>query len=176
MVPMAREPLKPHPHKPVNVNDVKRREHEESGFNTKLAVLLTRLVGTMPTAYLFALLALCGFPALSAWLGSAVAIYVIWFSQTFLQLTFLPILSVGQSTLNRHQELQADEEYAKTLKIYHDTELLIKHYNTLLEEIDYLKNTIALMYGEQIKHTDLLSKTPVPTRRKTKQQEVTHDE
>lgn len=123
---------KPHPHKPMNVNSLVQLEHMTADINTRIAVALTRRVGSMWTAYLFACLALLGFPALSAVLGTEAAIYVTWLSQTFIQLTMLPILSVGQSVLGHHQELQADEMFHLTRKICHDNETLIEQNNKLI--------------------------------------------
>jgi len=108
-------------HRPCNVNEVHRTELSSS-FNQRLAVAITKATNSMVCAYAFAGLALLGFPALSAILGPEVAIYVVWFSQTFLQLTFLPVLSVGQGILSRHQELQSEEQFNTTQKTYADME------------------------------------------------------
>lgn len=69
-----------HPHVPRNPNTLHREEHQRSGFNQKLAVIITKMTGTMWAAYAFAFLAILGFPALAQWLGPLVAIYVIWLS------------------------------------------------------------------------------------------------
>ena len=44
----------PHEYQPRNVNRVMEAEKAAAGFNTKLAVALTKYTGTMWTAYLFA--------------------------------------------------------------------------------------------------------------------------
>lgn len=67
-------------------------------FNTRLAVLITNFVGSMPCAYLFAAIALIGLPGAVqqvASSGSALPL-VSWLAQTFLQLVLLSIIIVGQ--------------------------------------------------------------------------------
>lgn len=44
----------PHQYQPRNVNKLHAAEQAAAGFNTRLAVALTRHTGTMWTAYLFA--------------------------------------------------------------------------------------------------------------------------
>ena len=55
----------PRQHQPRNVNQLHKAEQAEAGVNTRIAVGLTKNVGTMWTAYSFAVLAvigLLGFP------------------------------------------------------------------------------------------------------------------
>jgi uncharacterized membrane protein len=120
---------KQHPHQPRNVNHVHAAEQAAAGFNTVLAVLLTRSVGTMFTAYAFLLLALLGLFGLLGWLNPFVFLLATWISQQFLQLVLLPIIMVGQNVLDRKAELQADEAYATTIKTYHELEQVSAHLN-----------------------------------------------
>ncbi|HVB73450.1 MAG TPA: hypothetical protein VNE38_07820 [Ktedonobacteraceae bacterium] len=53
-------PHNPSAHKPHNVNVLHKAELEASGTNTRIAVGLTKSVGTMWTAYSFAVLAIVG--------------------------------------------------------------------------------------------------------------------
>lgn len=126
-------------HSPKNINDI---HTQEQSFNQRLAVSITKATGTMFCAYIFAFLAILGFPLLSNWFGPIISIYVVWLSQTFIQLTMLPILSVGQNVLGRKAELQADETYTTTIKGYHDLEQIMQHLSAQDEEI--------------LKHTELL--------------------
>jgi hypothetical protein len=118
---------KPHPHRLQNVNVLHQAEVAVSNFNTRIAVAITRATGSMECAYIFAIIAFLGFPALSSWLGPVVALYILWLSSEFIQLVMLPILSVGQQVLSRKSELQADEAYHATLKSFHDIEQIMKH-------------------------------------------------
>ncbi|MCW3019624.1 MAG: hypothetical protein JWN10_1932 [Solirubrobacterales bacterium] len=82
---------------------------EVDGFNAKFAVLITRLVGTMWCAYLFAVIALLGLaPALKPG-GEGI---IAWIAQTFLQLVLLSVIMVGQNV----QSLASDARAANTFK------------------------------------------------------------
>ena len=88
---------------------IKEAMGEVDGFNAKFAVLITRLVGTMWCAYLFALIALIGLgPALKPG-GEGI---IAWIAQTFLQLVLLSVIMVGQNV----QSLAADARAANTFK------------------------------------------------------------
>jgi len=116
-----------HPHVPRNVNLVYKAEQAAAGFNTRFAVGLTQRVGTMWTAYTFAVLAIIGLLAILGVLTPLVALLVSWVSQTFIQLVLLPIIMVGQNVLGRKSELQADEQFNTTQKSYHDIEQMMLH-------------------------------------------------
>jgi hypothetical protein len=82
---------------------------EAEGFNAKLAVLVTRLVGTMWCAYLFTIIALLGLNAALKPGGEGI---IAWIAQTFLQLVLLSVIMVGQNV----QSLAADARSANTFK------------------------------------------------------------
>jgi uncharacterized membrane protein len=117
----------PHPHQPRNVNKMHKEEQAAAGINAKIAVGLTKRVGTMWTAYSFAVLAIIGLFAILGLLTPIVALLVAWLSQTFIQLVLLPIIMVGQNVLGRHAELIAEEQYNTTKKTYADIESIMKH-------------------------------------------------
>lgn len=126
---------KPHPHEPQNANLLHQAELAAAGFNLRLAVAITKATGSMECAYIFALIALLGFPALSSCLGPVVALYILWLSSEFIQLVMLPVLSVGQQVLSRKSELQAEEAYQATLKSFHDIEQIMKHLDAIDQKI-----------------------------------------
>lgn len=68
-------------------------------FNRRLALTLTAGVSTMECAYLFAVLALLGFP----YGGGSPQVYVQWVSQTFIQLCMLSVISVQQKIMSDQQ-------------------------------------------------------------------------
>ena len=109
------------------MNRVHAAEIAAAGFNTRLAVWLTEHVGTMWTAYVFAVIATIGLLGILDLLSPIVALLVAWVSQTFIQLVLLPIIMVGQNVLGRKSELQSDEAYATTMKTYADIEAVMKH-------------------------------------------------
>jgi len=94
-----------------------------TGFNMKIAVGITKGLGTMVCAYIFTILAIIGFPGLHA----TPTQYVQWISQTFIQLVALSVLAVGQTLLGKHAELQAEEQYHTTMKTFDDTEVMMAH-------------------------------------------------
>jgi len=77
-----------HPYQPRNVNLLHKAEQKAGGINTRIAVALTKSVGTMWTAYTFMRLAIIGLAAILGLLTPIVALLVVWISQTFLQLFY----------------------------------------------------------------------------------------
>jgi hypothetical protein len=88
-------------------------------FNNKLAVLITRGVGSMWAAYLFVLISLVSFPqALNAFLSGDTVTGIAWLSQSFLQLVLLPIILVGQQVISAAQDARAETDH-ETLTALH---------------------------------------------------------
>ena len=99
-------------------------------FNKKLAVTITKNVGTMTSAYLFCALSLLSLPAVldaTGWIGhpfpgwlvkASLIGLVAWFAQTFLQLVLLPIIIVGQN-------VQAEASDARAAKTFADVETIV---------------------------------------------------
>jgi hypothetical protein len=82
------------------------------GFNAKLALVITRSVGTMACGYLFAAIALISLPA--ALNSGQVIIIVAWIAQTFLQLVLLSIIMVGQTVQSAASDARAAKEFVDT--------------------------------------------------------------
>jgi hypothetical protein len=81
-------------------------------FNSRLAVVITKGVGTMWAAYIFTALALISFPqALMAFLRGDLVVGVAWVAQTFLQLVLLPIIIVGQNVISAAQDARAEADH-----------------------------------------------------------------
>jgi hypothetical protein len=97
-----------------NVNTLHKAEQAASGLNTRIAVALTKSVGSMWTTYSFVLLAIVGLLGILGVLSPLVALLVAWTSQTLIQLVLLPVIMVGQNVLGRHAELMAEQTYADT--------------------------------------------------------------
>lgn len=151
-----------HEHTPrvVTRHDARAKMREKGGLNTRIAVYLTRIVSTMPTAYAFAVLAVVGLLAILGVFPPIVALLVVWFSQTFLQLCFLPILAVGTSVLGQHQELLSEEQYRTTNKTYHDIEKVMKHLDeqdkTILDMAGKIEQVEKIETSEVLKQSDML--------------------
>ncbi|HEV2250387.1 MAG TPA: hypothetical protein VGT60_07765 [Candidatus Limnocylindria bacterium] len=85
-------------------------------FNTWLAVRITKTVGSMWIAYVFAGIALISLPAA---LGSGEVIVIVsWIAQTFLQLVLLPIIIVGQNVIQAANDARAEADH-ETLAAVH---------------------------------------------------------
>ena len=85
---------------------------EVEGFNAKVALVITRSVGTMACAYVFAAVALISLPA--AINSGQVIVIVAWIAQTFLQLVLLSIIMVGQTVQSVASDARAAKEFADT--------------------------------------------------------------
>ena len=106
----AREQL-PHAVR-FNLKEIKAAVREVEGFNAKVALVITRSVGTMACAYVFAGIALISLPAAIS--SGQVIIIVAWIAQTFLQLVLLSIIMVGQSVQSTASDARAAKEFADT--------------------------------------------------------------
>lgn len=85
-------------------------------INTRLAVGITKIVGSMWCAYAFGLLALVSLPA-ALKSGSAIII-VAWIAQTFLQLVLLPIIIVGQNVQAAASDARAENDHQTLMAIH----------------------------------------------------------
>ena len=113
------------------------------GFNGRLALLITTVVGTMWCAYAFAVLALVALPSA---LGSGPLAIVQWISQTFIQLVLLSIIMVGQNILGKAADRRAEMTYADADATFHEAEQIQAHLkaqddalNTILEKMTRLE-------------------------------------
>jgi uncharacterized membrane protein len=108
-----------------NVN----KEHRESlGVLDKVAIFITKIIGTMWCAIAFTILALISLPQA---LNGGTATIISWIAQTFLQLVLLSIIMVGQNLQNRHSELRADADYETNLESKKDIETLMKRLDSI---------------------------------------------
>lgn len=85
-------------------------------FNTRVAVTITKTVGSMWCAYAFGLLALVSLPA--ALSTHDPIIIVAWIAQTFLQLVLLPIIIVGQNVQAAASDARAESDHETLLAIH----------------------------------------------------------
>lgn len=89
-------------------------------INNALAVLITKSVGTMWAAYIFALIGLVSLPqALAAFMRGDTVVGISWLSQSFLQLVLLPIIIVGQNVISASQDARAEADHL-TLTTLHE--------------------------------------------------------
>jgi hypothetical protein len=108
-------------------SEIRRAVRDVEGFNAKFAVLITRGVGTMACAYLFALIALVSLPAIliqanvlkqsdvpKFFTKPGLILIVAWIAQTFLQLVLLSIILVGQRVQSAASDARAEKEFTDT--------------------------------------------------------------
>ncbi|MGI8920895.1 MAG: hypothetical protein ACR2HD_04355 [Solirubrobacteraceae bacterium] len=136
-----------------NPSEIKQAIGEVEGVNAKLAVLITRGVGTMACAYLFSLIALISLPAIFEQAGvlskgdvpsffekPGLILIVSWIAQTFIQLVLLSIIMVGQRVQSAASDTRAEKEFA-------DTEMILDRLDihtaggikTILDRLDALE-------------------------------------
>ncbi len=90
-------------------------KHPIGRFNSHIAVLITKSVGSMWCAYLFGIIALVSLPAAIS--SHDPIIIISWIAQTFLQLVLLPIIIVGQNTLATASDARAESDHETLLAI-----------------------------------------------------------
>jgi uncharacterized membrane protein len=111
---------------PVKVDDLFPHSNAVSRFNTRVAIAVTRAVGSMWCAYAFGLFDLISLP--DAIHAGASAI-VSWVAQTFLQLVLLSVIMVGQN-------VQADAADKRSEATFHDA-------SATLHEVAHLQEHLA---------------------------------
>ena len=142
----------PHPHiasrrerAPVRRRDLLPHENALQRFNSRLAVRITGVVGTMWCAYAFAGLALFSLPdAIRGGTGTLVG----WIAQTFLQLVLLSIIIVGQKVDGAAADKRALDTYNDAEAVLHEAMQIQQHLavqdkvlGDLCEEIRRLRAT-----------------------------------
>jgi hypothetical protein len=130
---------------PVKVFDSLPRGTAITRFNTNVALLVTRVVGSMYCAYAFALFDLISLPEA---IRAGTAAFVSWVAQTFLQLVLLSVIMVGQNV----QAAAADKRSEAT---YHDA-------SATLHEVAELQSHLAAQDILLSKIAENLGLNPVP--------------
>ena len=135
---MPHVPHIPHPHLENRKEAFARARQEANDFNSRLAVKITSIVGTMWCAYAFAALALISLPEA---IKAGTATLVAWFAQTFLQLVLLSIIMVGQKVAAAKSDMQLEQTYKDAealLEINDDMHQLVKQNVQLTRQINEL--------------------------------------
>ena len=120
---------------------IKRDLQSVDGLNAKVAILLTKVVGTMWCFYVFNGIALISLP--SAIKTGQLTIIINWVSSNWIQLILLPALMVGQNV----QSAAAD---ARAVKTFEATERILDRLDTrtagglhdVLEAVESLKSSL----------------------------------
>jgi len=116
---------------------IKRDLQAADGTNAKIAIILTKVVGTMWCFWVFNGIALVSLP--SAIKTGNLTIIIAWISSNWLQLILLPALMVGQNLQNEAADARAE-------KTFNDMEFVVSQVDTrtqgamtqILDRIDAL--------------------------------------
>ena len=119
----------PHPHTRAraegNAPPPPKVDDQRVGFNGRVGLFITTIVGTMWAAYLFTVLALVSFP--SAIKSGEKIIIVAWIAQTFLQLVLLPVIIVGQNIQAKAADKRAEQTYNDAEAVLHECLQIQQH-------------------------------------------------
>jgi hypothetical protein len=126
--------------RPVKVFDLLPRGTAVNRFNTSVALVVTRVVGSMWCAYTFALFDLISLP--NAIRGGAAAV-VSWVAQTFLQLVLLSVIMVGQNVQAAAADKRAEATFHDASATLHE----VAHVQGHLAAQDVLLTRIAEKIG-----------------------------
>ena len=126
--------------RPVKVLDLLPRGTAISRFNTSVAILVTRVVGSMWCAYAFALFDLISLPEAVRAGTSAI---VSWVAQTFLQLVLLSVIMVGQNVQAAAADKRAEATFHDASATLHE----VAHVQGHLAAQDELLTQIAERIG-----------------------------
>jgi hypothetical protein len=130
---------------PVKVADLLPRGTAVTRFNTSVALLVTRVVGSMWCAYAFALFDLLSLPEA---IHAGTSAIVSWVAQTFLQLVLLSVIMVGQNV----QAAAADKRSEAT---YHDA-------SATLHEVAHVQSHLAAQDELLTRIAEKIGLNPVP--------------
>jgi hypothetical protein len=106
---------------------VTEKHGQTLSLNNRIGLAITKRVGTMWAAYVFAALSLVSLPAALA-SGNELVI-VAWVAQTFLQLVLLPVIIVGQN-------LQAAAADARAIATYEDATAMLEEAKQIQHHLE----------------------------------------
>src|SRR3984957_7813681 len=126
--------------RPVRVADQLPRDSPVNRFNTRVAIVITLVVGSMWCAYAFALFDLISLP--DAIRGGPSTI-VSWVAQTFLQLVLLSLIMVGQNVQAAAADKRAEATFHDASATLHE----VAHIQGQLAAQDVLLTRISAKVG-----------------------------
>ena len=119
-----------HPHPQIELRKKRApkpkapQEGPVARFNSFLGEGITKSVGTMWCAYVFAIIALISLPEA---IHTGTSALISWIAQTFLQLVLLSIIMVGQKVEGAAADIRADDTYKDAEAILHEALEIQKH-------------------------------------------------
>ena len=106
---------------------ISEKHGQTLSLNNRIGLAITKSVGTMWAAYVFAALSLVSLPAALA-SGNELVI-VAWVAQTFLQLVLLPVIIVGQN-------IQAAAADARAIATYEDATAMLEEAKQIQHHLE----------------------------------------
>jgi len=119
-----------HPHPQIEIRKKRapklKTSHEGplTRFNSFLGDKITKSVGTMWCAYVFAIIAFISLPEA---IHTGTSALISWIAQTFLQLVLLSIIMVGQKVEGAAADTRADDTYKDAEAILHEAIEIQRH-------------------------------------------------
>jgi hypothetical protein len=108
--------IHPHISRHAKIQPVKVADQLPQNLNGRIALVLTKAVGTMWCAYAFTALALIALPQA---LADGVLTSIQWLSQTFIQLVMLSVIMVGQNLLSAASDKRAEDTWKDADATFH---------------------------------------------------------
>ncbi len=108
--------IHPHIRTHAQAKPVKVADQLPQNLNGRIALVITKGVGTMWCAYIFAALALIALPQA---LQGGVLTTIQWLSQTFIQLVMLSVIMVGQNLLSAASDKRAEDTWKDADATFH---------------------------------------------------------
>jgi ABC-type nickel/cobalt efflux system permease component RcnA len=134
----------PHIEERKRTGPTKNRD-QAVGFNGKIAIVLTTIVGTMWCAYAFAVLALLVLP--DAIHGGMLTL-IQWVSQTFIQLVMLSVIMVGQNIMGKASDKRAELTYKDAEATFHEARQIQIHLKEQDDAINAILDRLEKMEGK----------------------------
>jgi hypothetical protein len=139
-----------------NLHAISEAVGRAEGFNAKVAVIITRGVGTMACAYVFCVIALVSLPAILIEAGAlrqsdapsfltkpGLILIVAWVAQTFIQLVLLSIIMVGQNVQSIASDARSEKTYEDAVAILDRLDVRTEGgLKAILDRIDQLAPAI----------------------------------
>lgn len=118
-----------HPHiaRHKDTPPIKVADQLPQNFNGRIALALTKGVGTMWCAYAFGVLALVALPSA---IQSGTFSFIQWLSQTFIQLVMLSVIMVGQNILSEASDKRAEDTWKDADAAFHTALQIQQHLST----------------------------------------------
>jgi len=141
-----------HPHVEARKKDhpsVTKAETKRLSFNDRMGLGITKRVGSMWAAYVFAILTLVSLPAAIA--SGQVLVIVAWVAQTFLQLVLLPVIIVGQNLQAAESEKRAIATYEDAGAILEEAKEIQNHLTAQDQALNHLVDRLEALEAKLIK-------------------------